>query len=369
MMGCSEDARLWLEISLAKGVGPEKWVNLASGMPPVEIARMLKSEEGRERLSRRLGRAVGAPDPTLVEAQLKLLDERWCCLISLSDESYPRLLREIFDPPLVFYCRGDVAALSRPSICIVGSRHATRRGLITAQTLARELSEHGIHVVSGLARGIDSAAHRGALEGPGGTSAVFGCGVDTIYPPEHAGLAKEIATEGCIVSEFALGTPPLKHHFPQRNRILSGLSLGVIVVEAGLDSGAMGTARWAIEQNREVFAVPGPIDSPGSAGPHKLIREGATLVEGIDDILAELPSLAEGERRKPSHKSTESFTDEERIVLSALDLNPKHIDELVQFCHISPTVMLPLLLGLEMRGMVESCGGGTYALVPRRRWD
>lgn len=372
-MVCSEAARLWLEIISAKGIGPEKWVNLASGMPLIEIARMLENEEGRERLTRKLRRAAGVPDAAFVDTQLKLLEKSSYDLISISDECYPKLLREIYAPPLVLYCAGDVAALSKPSVCIVGSRCATRRGLITAQNLARDLSERGIHVVSGLARGIDSAAHRGALAGEGGTSAVLGCGVDVVYPPEHARLAQEIATKGCIVSEFPLGTPPLKHNFPQRNRVLSGLSLGVVVVEAGLDSGAMGTARWALEQNREVFAVPGPVDYAGSRGPHKLIREGATLVEGVEDILAELPQLAVGGKEGASDEghgascrcsaANESFTDEERAVLSALDLNPKHIDELVQFCHISPTFMLPLLLGLEMRGMIESCGSGTYALA------
>jgi DNA processing protein len=355
-------------------------MSLARSAPLEEIARMLESAEGRERLARRLRRAVGSPDAAFLETQMNLLEAGDFSLLSISDDSYPQLLREIYAPPLVLFCVGDIAALSRPSICIVGSRHATRRGLMTAQSLACELSTRGFHVVSGLARGIDSAAHRGALGGKGGTSAVLGCGVDTVYPPEHAALAKEIATRGSIVSEFPLGTPPLRHHFPQRNRILSGLSLGVVVVEAGLDSGAMGTARWAIEQNREVFAVPGPIDNPGSSGPHRLIREGATLVESVADIIAELPPRGQDQEKGGSQKrqpapansqralfecgtARQPLTDEERTVLSALDLNPKHIDDLVQFCHISPTFMLPLLLGLEMRGFIESCGGGTYALA------
>jgi DNA processing protein len=406
-MVCSQAARLWLGIISAKGIGPQKWADLARSMPLEEIARMLDGEAGRERLSRMLGRAVGPPDAAFVENQLRLLDAGGLSLVSISDECYPELLRQIYDPPLVLFCGGDARALSRPSLCIVGSRRATRRGLMTAACLARELSERGIQVVSGLARGIDGASHRGALAaggddcvfcrpataagggeagspGPleqcGGTSAVLGCGVDAIYPPEHAGLAKEMTETGCIVSEFPLGTPPLKHHFPQRNRILSGLSLGVVVVEADIDSGAMGTARWAVEQNREVFAVPGPIDHPGSRGPHKLIREGATLIENVGDILAELPQLSarrhecatrdgedgphESRTASLAHRALRGpFTDEERAVLSALDLNPKHIDELVQFCHISPTFMLPILLGLEMRGVIESCGGGTYALA------
>ena len=187
-----------------------------------------------------------------------------------------------------------------------------------------------------------------------------------MYPPEHGRLAGEIARRGCIVSEFPLGTPPLRHNFPQRNRILSGLSIGVVVVEADVDSGAMGTAQWACEQNREVFAVPGPVDHPGSRGPHKLIREGATLVEGVADILAQIPFVTFVARREEpgvTGAKDGELTADERSVLSALDLNPKHIDEIVRFCHISPTIALPLLLALEMRGIVDSCGGGTFALA------
>jgi DNA processing protein len=232
--------------------------------------------------------------------------------------------------------------------------------------MARELSERGIHIVSGLARGIDGAAHEGALAGAGGTSAVFGCGVDRIYPSEHFALVERIVEHGCILSEFPLGAAPLKHHFPRRNRILSGLALGVVVVEADIGSGAMGTAQWACDQNRDVFAVPGPIDYPGSRGPHRLIRDGAMLVECAGDIIAAFPFLSPGGTAPgPCEKADmhESFTDDEAALLSALDVDPKHIDELLQFCHIPPAVALSLLLDLEMRGIVISCGGGTYALV------
>jgi len=365
-MVCSGAARRWLEIISARGAGSARWVDLSRGAALDEILRMLESEEGRERLSRRLGRAVGAPDRAFADEQMKLLERGSYGLVSISDEAYPKLLREIPDPPPLLFFEGELAALSRPAICVVGSRRSSRRGLINAGNLSRELSERGIHVISGLARGIDGAAHGGALAGAGGTSAVLGCGVDIVYPPEHGPLAEEIARCGCIVSEFPLGTPPLKHCFPQRNRIMSALSLGVVVVEADLDSGAMGTALWALEQNREVFAVPGPIDYPGSRGPHHLIRQGATLVEGVADILAGLPAAAGIERRvaPPAGGARyESFTNDERAVLSTIDLEPKHIDELMRFCHIPPTVMLPLLLDLEMRGIIESCGAGTYALA------
>jgi len=365
-MGCSDAARLWLEIFLARGARPDAWVSLALASSLEEIAGMLESEAERERLSRILARRIEPPDRAFVEGQLERIEKENWGLVSLSDESYPRLLREIPDPPPVLFYAGDLAALAKPVICIVGSRRSSRRGLINASNIARELSERNIHIVSGLARGIDGAAHEGALAGDGGTSAVLGCGVDVVYPSEHIALVERIVERGCVLSEFPLGTPPLKHHFPRRNRVLSGLSLGVVVVEADLKSGAMGTAQWACDQNREVFAMPGPIDYPGSRGPHRLIRDGATLVEEAGDVVAAFPSLAGcgAERGAVAGAAApEAVGDDERALLSALDVDPKHIDELLQFCHIPPAVALPLLLDLEMRGIVASCGGGTYALA------
>lgn len=203
---------------------------------------------------------------------------------------------------------------------------------------------------------------------------MLGCGIDVPYPRDNAGLAVDIASSGCIFSEFMPGTPPLRHHFPRRNRLISGLSLGVVVVEAGLGSGAMSTARWAADQGREVFAVPGPIEHEGSRGPHRLLREGAVLVESAEDVLLELPpcgiaAQAPGGRPPGRAEPPGGLSGDERRVFEALDLAPKHIDELSRICHISPTGLLPLLLGLEMRGIISSCGGGNYALPagPSRR--
>lgn len=365
-MGCSEAARLWLEIFLARGARPDAWISLALGSSIEAVAGRLGSEEGRERLSRLLARQIEPADRALLEEQLARIEREGWGLVSLSDESYPHLLRHIPDPPPVLFFAGDTAALARPSICVVGSRRSSRRGLANAANIARELSERGVHVVSGLARGIDAAAHESALLADGGTSAVLGCGIDVVYPAEHLALFERIAERGCVLSEFPLGTPPLKHHFPRRNRILSGLSLGVVVVEADLGSGAMGTAQWACEQGREVFAVPGPIDYPGSRGPHRLIRDGATLVESAADVVEAFPGFAAGSAWRGARREAsapERFSDEERALLSALETDPKHIDELLRFCHIPPAVALPLLLDLEMRGIVVSCGSGAYALA------
>ncbi len=370
-MVCSPIARRILDIVSAKGVSPGAWSEALGRIPLDDVAGMLASAEGRERLSRILERPVAAPDPAFVEEQLRRLEAGGYGLVSILEEKYPRLLREIHEPPPVLFYAGDIAALSRPALCVVGSRRATRRGLIAAREFARGLSDLGFHVVSGLARGIDGAAHEGALGGAGGTSAVLGSGIDVVYPPEHRSLAARMLESGCIASEFPLGTEPFRYNFPRRNRVLSGVSLGVVVVEAALESGAMGTAGWAADQGREVFAVPGPIDDPRSRGPHKLIRDGAHLVESPGDVAAALGGEVAGSRFRgtaPGERPREApqsglFDGDERRVLEALDLDPKHIDELVEFCHIPPAIILPILLALEMRGVIVSCGSGTYALA------
>jgi DNA processing protein len=255
--------------------------------------------------------------------------------------------------------------LEMPSICVVGSRSADRRGTVTARAIAGGLSRCGLLVVSGLARGVDSSAHEGALEGEGSTCAVLGSGIDIVYPPENFELAARIARRGLVMSELPFGTPPLKGNFPRRNRILSGISLGVVVVQAGSKSGAMVTARLARDQNRELFAVPGPVENPLSRGPHALLKQGAYLVESVQDIIDALPPcgyLSEAAETCAMNGVEDPLTESERIVVGAMGLNPKHIDEIAQNCNISPTSILPLLLSLEMRGVIVSCGGNTYAL-------
>jgi len=205
--------------------------------------------------------------------------------IALGDERYPELLRAIYDPPAVLYCDGSVEPGDRQAVAIVGSRQATPYGLRITETLAGELSALGFTILSGFARGIDAAAHRAALAAGGRTIAVLGCGLDVDYPPGHASLHAEIAGSGAVLTEFDPGTPPRATNFPRRNRIISGLALGVVVVEAAEDSGSLITARLALEQGREVFAVPGPIDVPTSQGPHGLLKQGATLVETLDDFV------------------------------------------------------------------------------------
>jgi len=366
-MRCSDAARRWVQILSVREISQHTWMLLAERFGTARIVSMLGSQSGRSELGRIAGREVGEPYPYLVEKVESFLTRKYCGVLCVEDSGYPSLLRQIDDPPVLLFYDGDPVVVERPAVCIVGSRRSSRRGMIIARELAWELSRRGILVVSGMARGIDTVAHDGALAGSGGTCAVLGCGIDVPYPQENAALALEIARNGCIFSEFPPGTPPMKHHFPRRNRILSGLALGVVVVEAGLDSGAMNTARWAVDQNREVFAVPGPVEQETCRGPHHLIKQGAMLVENVGDILSALPPCGRVVEDHPEAdgkgvRIAPELDDVERTVVGALDLNPKHIDDLVQICDISPTVILPLLLDLEMRGIVESCGGGTYAV-------
>lgn len=288
-----DDLARWLRLVLTPGLGPAKLRGLraAFGFPENGLAT------DRRRLAEILGperaEALARPDPArdaAVDAALAWASEAGHHLVALTDPAYPPRLREIPDPPWLLFVHGDPARLSAPSVAIVGSRSASRSGLDNAHAFARALGDAGQAVVSGLAVGIDGAAHGGALDTPGGTVAVLGTGIDRIYPARHRALAAEIvARGGAIVSEVALGTPPLKQNFPLRNRLIAGFAHGVLVVEAAPRSGSLITARLAAEFGREVFAVPGSIHSPLARGCHALIRQGATLVETAADVLAELP--------------------------------------------------------------------------------
>ena len=289
--------------------------------------------------------------------------------IALGDERYPELLRAIYDPPAVLYCDGSVEPGDRQAVAIVGSRQATPYGLRITETLAGELSALGFTILSGFARGIDAAAHRAALAAGGRTIAVLGCGLDVDYPPGHASLHAEIAGSGAVLTEFAPGTPPRATNFPRRNRIISGLALGVVVVEAADDSGSLITARLALEQGREVFAVPGPIDVPTSRGPHGLLKQGAKLVETVDDIVEELlPQLdrplqtlkTEPIAALPEHVE---LSPSERTVLEVMSREPLHLDDLTERSRLTTPAVAAILLGLELKALVKQLPGQRYCLA------
>jgi DNA processing protein len=284
-----------------------------------------------------------------------------------SDPSYPAALAAIPDPPFVLWMRGAAAALEQPAVALVGSRAASAHGLAVAERLGADLAARGIVVVSGLARGVDSAAHRGALTGGGSTVAVLGSGADVIYPPEHAALVREIERTGLVISELAPGTPPLPLFFPLRNRIISGLSRAVVVIEAGERSGSLITARLALDQGREVLAVPGNVLGGRNRGAHALLRDGAKIVEDADDILEELSLPVNGAaplypRNTDGKRVTAPFTacSNDPVLASLTPGEPADLDAIAERSGVAPGRLLPRLFELELMGLVARAGGGRF---------
>ncbi len=286
-------------------------------------------------------------------------------LVALDHPAYPKRLLEISDPPALLYCVGRAELLNQPALAVVGSRNATAQGARNAQAFARTLSDAGLAIVSGLALGVDAAAHRGGLEGRSSTIAVLGTGVDKVYPPANAPLAQELAARGLLVSEFALGSPASKQNFPRRNRVISGLTLGTLVVEAALSSGSLITARAALEQGREVFAIPGSIHSPLSKGCHSLIKSGAKLVESAEDVLSELTALhphgASLAKRSGVSPAPAAHVSSERLaLLEQMGFDPIDIDSLCARAGLTAQQVSAELLRLEMEGQVAALAGGLY---------
>ena len=282
-------------------------------------------------------------------------------VIALGDDDYPPLLAEIVDPPLVLHFRGDRTLLAKPAIAIVGSRRASPYAINVARHLAQQLASAGLAIVSGLARGVDGASHEAALDARGTTVAVLGTGIDIAYPKSHAKLYRRIAANGLVVSEFPPATPPLKENFPIRNRIISGLTLGTVIVEATGRSGSLITARMAAEQGREVFAVPGSIFAPGSEGTHRLIQYGAKLVHDANDVLEEL----RGDFKLPSAKPREDPDSPLKEVLAAFSRDEgRHVDEAAAHLKRHPADLAEPLLQLELGGWLRALPGGRYVRTP-----
>ncbi len=338
LQACSPDPAILLELPLAAlrqaGVGDAGLASLAAW--------------------RRQGEAHPAWQRALRDADW--LQRHQAQLLTPDDPRWPALLREITDPPPLLLVRGDPALLERLQLAIVGSRRASRHSLFSAGQFATELVQAGFVVTSGLAHGIDAAAHRAALAAAGGTVAVLGTGLDRPYPARNRGLYDEIACAGTLISEFPLGAEPLRAHFPRRNRIISGLSVGVLVVEAALRSGSLVTARLAMEQNREVFAVPGPIHGGGHRGCHALIRDGALLVEETADVLQ---ALGHWWRPEPLARQADlALTGRQLAVLSGLDFAATDLDSLLQATGLEIAELLGILTDLELVGLVESTPAG-----------
>lgn len=362
----------WLSLSFLPGVGctlAHRLVRKFGSPGQVLSARLVQLLEV-EGVGQKMARLMS--DPVQVQfsknravQELENVAEGNCRVVCPADESYPLNLLNIADPPVALFCRGEMACLDKPAVAIVGSRAATSYGKRVSFELARELARHGVCVVSGMAMGIDGEAHAGALAGGGMTIGVLGCGVDVVYPHQHAALFKEVAARGLLMSEYPLGTTPDGFRFPERNRIISGVSLGTVVVEASLKSGSLITARLALDHGRDVFAVPGRIDSPKSQGTHRLLQQGAKLVNCVDDILEELDMaglLDYGHISGQTGSQMIELQEEEKHLLSCLDVYPVNIDELVLQSGYSAVEIFQILLGLELKGLVRQLPGQQYEL-------
>ncbi len=359
-----DDLLAAMALSLVPGVGPRLQTALLEffGSPDIVLRQSLESLLAVDGIGHQIAERITSPiHMAAAREMLRRCTDTEVQVLRKNRGGYPSNLKNVDDSPLLLYCRGSIRPEDDLAIGIVGSRRCTAYGRKQAERLAGSLARAGFTIISGLARGIDAAAHRGALAAGGRTIAVMATGVKTIYPPEHAELAVDISQSGAVVSEFPLDTKPKPGLFPQRNRIISGLSLGVIVVEANRNSGALYTARHAMEQGREVFAVPGQIDNIASAGCHDLIRDGVTLIRGADDVLEGLGPLA-----RPATTATEetvlhprelALNPQEKEILNLITTSPTHIDEILQAANIELSRVLSTITILEMKRFVRRLPG------------
>jgi len=356
------EIKRWIALWTVEGIGPRRFVSLVEhfGSPGNVFSA---SEEELSRVPD-VGRKLASnikknADFRLAEKQVSLLEKNRFFFLTYKDSNYPENLKSIFDFPPFLFVRGQIKKEDKKAIAIVGTRLATHYGKTIAKSIARELSQMKVTVVSGLARGIDSVGHRAALETGGRTIAVFGSGLDLVYPREHRGLAEKISESGALISEFLLGTRPLAENFPKRNRLISGLCLGVVVVEAPKRSGALLTAKYALDQGREVFAVPGNIGSRKSEGTNWLIKQGAVLVSSVDDILSELEGVLKLSPEKKEEKKLKLSSDEKKIYY-LLSLEPSHVDRIATQGNLSTAKTLTVLLSLELKGLVKQLSGKMF---------
>ncbi|ATQ74267.1 DNA-protecting protein DprA [Massilia violaceinigra] len=364
----AERLAAWVRLEQTPGVGPGTAHRLLSRFGTPQSIFSASHLSLRELVSDSVARALCEPMPHACAAYLDTVHD-WLAqpdhhLLTPDDPAFPPLLRELAMPPLLLYAAGRVALLSAPAVAVVGSRNATGQGAANARAFASALSGAGLTIVSGLALGIDAAAHDGGLRGPGSTVAVTGTGADRIYPRRNEELARRIAEEGCIVSEYPLGTGPSPGNFPRRNRLISGMCCAVLVVEAAAGSGSLITARLAAEQGRDVFAIPGSIHSPLSKGCHSLIRDGATLVDCVDDILIPLQvaPLATLDVAAPETAIRDAG---QLALLDALAYEPSGADALAALTGSDPGTLAGQLLALELAGHLERLPGGLFQRVKR----
>ncbi|MEW6584344.1 MAG: DNA-processing protein DprA [Nitrospirota bacterium] len=359
------DVRYWIALSQLPDVGPVRAKRLLSEFGTPE--RIFSERPERLPVSDVVGKKIvksirefSAWD--MIEKQMALMDEKAIKAVTYFDQSYPELLRTVDDAPVILYRMGDFDAQDKFAISIVGSRKPTPYGSSVAERISGELASMGFTIVSGMARGIDSIAHGGALKVRGRTIAVLGSGIDVPYPPENRPLMEKIANSGCVLSEFPPGTSPDRENFPKRNRLISGISLGVLVVEATSDSGSLITAGCALEQGRDVFSVPGCITSPNSQGTNDLIRKGAVLTRKAEDIVEELAPVLKGFIKQKGTVKVE-ITEEEKRLCDLLSAEPKQVDAVSRESGLPAAQVLGILLGLELKGAVKQITGKRFYLA------
>ncbi len=365
-----ENLKYWIILNMIEGVGAlraKRLLEQFGGFEKILTASRNELEKVEGIGSEIAERITKWRETVDVEKELQLVKKYGATILTMDDEEYPVRLKEIYDPPIVLYVSGKITPGDEKAIAIVGTRYPSFYGRTITEDLSKKLAMRGFTIVSGMARGVDSAAHRGALAVKGRTIAVLGCGVDTVYPPENAKLMKEIADSGAVVSEFPFGTKPDRGNFPRRNRIISGLSLGVIVVEAAKSSGSLITANFALEQGREVFAVPGKVDSPKSYGTHRLIKEGAKLVQDVDDVIEELDlqfqhsaGSKDGRREEGESSHLPALDGDEKKVYEVLSSDPCHMDVICSKLKMSASKVSSTLMMLEIKGAIKQLPGKQF---------
>ena len=358
-----DDLKYWVALTRISGLGPKKFESLIDSFPDLEEAWLA----GPERL-----RAAGLDRSTALriteergridlDEEMERLEQAGVTVLTRNSPDYPAPLLEIYDPPAVLYVRGNLLEADLRSVAVVGTRQPTAYGREAARTLVEELARSGVTVVSGLARGIDGISHEAALDAGGRTIAVLGSGLDTVYPATHLKLAHRVESSGALISEHPLGVRPDARNFPRRNRIISGLTLGTVVVEAGMRSGALLTVEHAVQQNREVFAVPGSILSENSAGTNWLIQQGAKLTAAARDVLEELNIASAGDQLQLVAAEPESEV--ERKVLAEIAGEPAHIDDVTRSCGMAASLVASTLAMMELKGLVRQVGAMQYVRV------
>jgi len=357
------DVRYWLGFSLAPGIGPVRVQRLLEHFGDLEAAwRASAGELARAGLDGKAREVLVECRQRLdLDAELRRAEDLGVALVTWEDPRYPERLRQIYGAPFLLYVRGDLRPQDDLAVAVVGTRRMTPYGRQATERIVRDLAAGGVTVVSGLARGVDTCAHRAALEAGGRTLAVLGSGVDVIYPAENARLAREVAAQGAIISEYPLGASPDGANFPARNRIISGLARATLVVEAGPTSGALITARFALDQNREVFAVPGSIFAPASEGTNRLIQQGAKPILCAQDVLDELNLEAVG--RQLEMRELLPVDEMEKAILGLLSDEPRHVDEVCREAGLSISLVSSTLTMLELKGLARHVGGMSYVVA------